>query len=141
MDEKGRIKPGDFVIIQRKDYTKLHKIGAGGGTAKLGKDKIQLANAVGQPYFSTFRMVYTSKANAALERVDDLSETKQVNKVGESGTDNRNIVDDGSSQALTKDEIESMPKDCVIEQLVENSKTFASKTVYSQAKYVSYQQS
>lgn len=54
-----------------------------------------------------------------------------------SGADNRNINDDGSSQKLSIEDIESMkyqglPAFTIMESLIENSKTFASKTEYSQ---------
>lgn len=58
------------------------------------------------------------------------------------GSDNRDINDDGFSQNLTKEELEEMryikgtSSKEIVEQLVENSKTFNSKTEFAQEKYL-----
>lgn len=54
-----------------------------------------------------------------------------------SGVDNREIIDDGSSQKLSTEEIVNlracgMSAQDIVSQLVENSKTFMNKTEYSQ---------
>ena len=55
--------------------------------------------------------------------------------------DNRNLLDDGTSQKLTRDEIEILKSsetssEGIINQLVENSATFHEKTKFSQHKYI-----
>lgn len=100
---------------------------------------------VGKPFWSSFKMVATGnikKRLYALEVCDQVTaDIKSVMKA-ESGCDNRHIVDDGLSQTLTKDEIEELryvkgtgSKE-ILEQLIENSKTFSSKTEFSQEKYL-----
>ena len=58
-----------------------------------------------------------------------------------SAGDNRHLVDEGTHQALTADEIAALKKggataDDVVRQLVANSATFQEKTVYAQEKYI-----
>lgn len=55
--------------------------------------------------------------------------------------DNRNLVDDGKSQKLSRDEIESlkltdMSDNQIIQNIIDNSSTFNSKTHFSQVKYI-----
>ncbi|XP_064484379.1 tRNA (adenine(58)-N(1))-methyltransferase non-catalytic subunit TRM6-like isoform X2 [Ornithodoros turicata] len=62
-----------------------------------------------------------------------------------SGLDNRNLIDDGRSQKLTRDEIESFKTDgtsaeTIIQTLVEHSTTFKAKTEYAQQKYLKKKQ-
>ncbi|KAJ6649723.1 tRNA (adenine(58)-N(1))-methyltransferase non-catalytic subunit TRM6, partial [Pseudolycoriella hygida] len=64
-----------------------------------------------------------------------------IGNIKESGIDNRNITDDGLSQSLTPDDIQKLREECsssteIVTQLVENSKSFSSKTEYSQEKYL-----
>ncbi|XP_041973654.1 tRNA (adenine(58)-N(1))-methyltransferase non-catalytic subunit TRM6 [Aricia agestis] len=58
-----------------------------------------------------------------------------------SGSDNRNIYDDGRSQKLSADEIQELKSDLnkaseIVETLITNSNTFHNKTEYSQEKYL-----
>ena len=55
--------------------------------------------------------------------------------------DNRNLLDDGKSQKLSRDQIESfkdadLTESQIISTLVSNSATFADKSAFSQAKYI-----
>lgn len=137
------IKPGDYIIIQRQKYSKLHKFAGGDSKAILGKDNIELSEIAGCPFHSTFRMValQIKKRLYSLERCADVASIEDTVAVRESGTDNRNILDNGKSQALSTEEIAKLRETCansteIVEQLVENSKTFASKTEYAQEKYL-----
>lgn len=141
MNQNQTIKFGDYLIIQRQGYTKLHKIKPR-GTITLGKDVIELDNIVGHKYYETFRMIVKpgSKRLYTLKGVDELTTKNQLN-IEQSGVDNRNIIDDGNSQGLTKDEIEKLRDQAVsssdiVEKLIANSRTFSSKTEYSQEKYL-----
>lgn len=141
-----KIKLGDYMVIQRQKYTKLHKFNNVDSVAALGKDQIELRNVDAQPWFTTFKMVpknYGGRRLCSLEACTDISalrETLEVN-VTESGEDNRNICPDVGSQSLKPDDIERLRESCssaneIVSHLVENSKTFASKTEYSQDKYL-----
>jgi tRNA (adenine-N(1)-)-methyltransferase non-catalytic subunit len=57
------------------------------------------------------------------------------------GADNRDLVDTNTSQTLTSDDIAAMKAaghagEKIISALVENSATFATKTAFSQEKYI-----
>ncbi|XP_032667508.1 tRNA (adenine(58)-N(1))-methyltransferase non-catalytic subunit TRM6 isoform X2 [Odontomachus brunneus] len=97
---------------------------------------------VGKPFWSTFEMVpsrnggraFTLKLAEQTESWDDL-------KGDLSGHDNRSITDDGTSQKLSKEEILQLQETGktgkeIIGSLIENSKSFAAKTEYSQEKYI-----
>ncbi|KAF5290041.1 hypothetical protein FQA39_LY14822, partial [Lamprigera yunnana] len=135
------IKEGDFIIIQRQHYTKLQKLKEN-GTISLGKDVVNLTNVIGHNYYETFRMVpkQGSKRHYTVEKATELTIANQL-QIEESGNDNRNIIDDGTSQGLTNNEIEELRDKAVsssdiVEKLIANSKTFTSKTEYSQEKYL-----
>lgn len=146
MEHEDKISIGDYIIIQRQKYTKLHKFGMTESTAMLAKDLIELRNIESQPYSTTFRMLPKEggrgKRTMTLEPCTDTGLlTADVLSVRESGTDNRNIIDNGQSQSLNSEEIEKLREDCkssseIVSQIVENSKTFSSKTEYSQEKYL-----
>ncbi|EEC02007.1 tRNA (adenine-N(1)-)-methyltransferase non-catalytic subunit TRM6, putative, partial [Ixodes scapularis] len=62
-----------------------------------------------------------------------------------SGQDNRNLLDDGKSQKLTREQIENFKADGtsgeeIVKTLLENSTTFKKKTEYSQQKYLKKKQ-
>lgn len=133
------IKAGDYVIVQRQGYTKLHKIKEH-GIITLGQISIELDNCIGQKYFETFQMVLKNKKAYTLEKVDQATTVLDI-KREIYGMDNRNIMDDGNSQNLSKDDItrlqeESVSSTDIVEKLIENSKTFNDKTEYSQEKYL-----
>lgn len=161
------IKHGDYIIIQRQDYTKLHKFTTGDSTSMLGKDQIKLQNINGFPYFSSFKMIPKDKKKRiyTLEHCKNIHDLKEGFLDRKSGADNRNIrgllllhvnkisilklflyftcfvLDDGQSQTLSTEDISRLKEnDCssteIVSQLIENSKTFASKTEYSQEKYI-----
>lgn len=138
------IKIGDFIIIQRQKYTKLHKLTAQ-SSPTLGREIINLDAVAGQKYFTTFRMVL---AESNKKRIYDLepcpdfrmSITDDI-EVAESGNDNRNIVDNGQSQKLTSEEIDTLKGSGktsteILSHIVGNSQSFANKTEFSQEKYL-----
>ena len=141
------IKLGDYVIIQRQKYTKLHKFSGADSTAALGKDQLELKNIESQPYFTTFKLVPANTIRGrrllSLEPCTDVSMFKESVSVDvtESGSDNRNILAGAQSQTLSPEEIVKLRETCksaneIVANLVENSTTFASKTEYSQDKYL-----
>lgn len=142
--EPEKIKIGDFIIIQRQKYTKLHKLTAM-SCPTLGRDLISLDGVQDEKYFTTFKMVLQG---ASKKRVYDLEPcpdfhmtlTDEIN-VAESGNDNRNILDDGQAQLLTSDQIDSLKGSGktsteIVAEIVGNSQSFANKTEFSQEKYL-----
>lgn len=146
MEDTDTIQLGNYVIIQRQKYIKLQKFASLDTTTALGKDQIALKNINKCPYFTTFKMIYKSndrkgKKFANLEPCSSITDLKDILQTKESGSDNRNILDDGQSQGLTADDIEKLRDSCtssteIVEHLIENSKTFNSKTGYAQEKYL-----
>lgn len=139
------ITAGKYVIIQRQEYTKLHKFGNSSSCASLGKDQVELANIENCPFFSTFKMVPKGKGKnrlCSLLKTDSSALSLKDNLgISSSGTDNRNITDDGRSQKLTTEEIAalrdtSMSSTDIVSTLISNSNTFHSKTEFSQDKYL-----
>ncbi|SPP82344.1 tRNA (adenine(58)-N(1))-methyltransferase non-catalytic subunit TRM6 [Drosophila guanche] len=145
------IQLGDYIVIQRQKYTKLQKFGSLDATSTLGKETLELKSLLDQPYGSTFKMCVketkSGKRGAqrqhTLELCSDteLRSTREVLGISSSGADNRDICDNGEAQALNSSDIEQLREACnesskIIEKLVENSKTFHTRTEYSQEKYL-----
>jgi tRNA (adenine-N(1)-)-methyltransferase non-catalytic subunit len=142
--EKHTVKVGDYVIIQRQDYTKLHKVGPK-CVVTLGRDEIRLESIIGRPVWTTYKMEPKKEGGRRVFtlRECDASESfaEQLKKDLSSGSDNRNIFDDGRSQLLSTEEIiglrtSGMSGQAIVGQLIENSMTFRDKTEYSQDKYL-----
>lgn len=140
------IKQGDYVIIQRQKYTKLFKFSSADSIAALGKDQVELRNIESQPYFTTFKMIAKNSRGRRLMTLEACAEVSSLKEsinvtVTESGADNRNINADGGSQSLKHGDIEKLREagssaSEIVGQIVENSKTFTSKTEYAQDKYL-----
>lgn len=129
---------GDYIVIKRQNYKKLHKIQPG-VTVRLGKNQIDVANCISHPFNSTF------KQEKSRNNIYILTKVEQAKKLElppiESGEDNRHIRADGSSQKLTTDQIQELQTQDLtanelIETIVSNSTTFSLKTQYSQEKYI-----
>ncbi|XP_042359863.1 tRNA (adenine(58)-N(1))-methyltransferase non-catalytic subunit TRM6 [Plectropomus leopardus] len=134
-DSLYRIKEGDYVVLKRGDIFKAVQIQS---TKKVIFEKqwFFLDNAVDQLYSSTFEIL----AGGILQPLKP-KDTESSTDSKEAGTDNRNIVDDGKSQKLTRDDIETLKEQGlkgqeIIQQLIENSSTFRDKTEYAQDKYI-----
>ncbi|KAK9886358.1 hypothetical protein WA026_015876 [Henosepilachna vigintioctopunctata] len=136
------IKVGDYIIVQRQNYTKLHKLRSH-GTMALGSFIIEMDNVIGEKYFDTFQIknVPNTKKNYTLEKIEDLSSISTSLNVEQSGSDNRNIEADDNNQTMSSEEInklkdEDLSSNNILEKLISNSKTFNTKTEYSQEKYI-----
>ncbi|KAK9531798.1 hypothetical protein VZT92_011203 [Zoarces viviparus] len=134
-DSLDRIKEGDYVVLKRGDIFKAVQIQPKKKVI-FEKQWFFLDNAVGQLHGSTFEI-----ASGGILQPRKPKDTESSTDAKEAGTDNRNIVDDGKSQKLTRDDIENLKEQGlkdqeIIQQLVENSSTFSGKTKYSQDKYI-----
>ena len=103
---------------------------------------IDLTSALGKPH-GMFKLSKGDSGKALiLEPVDSVVELKkELLKDATSGESNQEIWDDGTSQQLKKEDIEELRGQGltgteILTQLVENSKTFQSKTEFSQEKYL-----
>lgn len=143
MDE-DKIKVGNWVIIQRQKYAKLARFSSLTAQTGLGKEQVQLKNINEQPYSTTFKMIPTTvfgKKVIELEPCSDVGSLKETLNITESGADNRNLLMDTETQALTYEEIKSLrdsgsSSSEIVGTIIENSKTFNTKTEYSQEKYL-----
>uniref|UniRef100_A0A3Q4N494 tRNA (adenine(58)-N(1))-methyltransferase non-catalytic subunit TRM6 n=1 Tax=Neolamprologus brichardi TaxID=32507 RepID=A0A3Q4N494_NEOBR len=134
-DNQYRIKEGDYVVLKRGEIFKAVQIQPRKKVI-FEKQWIFLDNAVGQLYSTTFEIL--SGGNL---KPHELKDTASPLDAVEAGTDNRNIVDDGKSQKLTRDDIEALKEkglkgQDIIKKLVDNHATFGDKTEYSQVKYI-----
>uniref|UniRef100_A0A023F7X7 tRNA (adenine(58)-N(1))-methyltransferase non-catalytic subunit TRM6 n=1 Tax=Triatoma infestans TaxID=30076 RepID=A0A023F7X7_TRIIF len=137
------INIGDYVIIQRHGYFKLHQLSQK-CDLMLGKDKVKICSIVGKQFWTMFKMIpaKSGKREFSLE-VCSKSESipEVVMKEISSGMDNRNISDDGKSQLLTAEDIiglreSGLSAQNIVDKLIQNSTTFKEKTEYSQEKYL-----
>ncbi|XP_057678969.1 tRNA (adenine(58)-N(1))-methyltransferase non-catalytic subunit TRM6 [Corythoichthys intestinalis] len=135
-DSLHMINEGDNVVLKRGDVYKAVQIES---RKKIVFEKqwFFLDNAIGHHYSTAFEI----SPGGQLQ----LAKPKVVQSAGsdakEAGTDNRNIVDDGKSQKLTRDDIETLKEQGlkgqeIIQQLIDNSSTFRDKTEYAQDKYI-----
>ncbi|XP_028295446.1 tRNA (adenine(58)-N(1))-methyltransferase non-catalytic subunit TRM6 [Gouania willdenowi] len=134
-DHEHRIKEGDHVVLKRGGIFKAVQIQP---KKKLIFEKqwFFLDKAVGHLYGTAFEIASGGELQPqAAKNTENPPDTK------EAGTDNRNIVDDGKSQKLTQDDIETLKEQGlkgqeIVQQLIENSSTFRDKTGYAQDKYI-----
>ncbi|KAM9339714.1 tRNA (adenine(58)-N(1))-methyltransferase non-catalytic subunit TRM6 [Symphorus nematophorus] len=133
-DSQYRIKEGDYVVLKRGDIFKAVQIQPKKKVI-FEKQWFFLDNAVGHLYSTTFETVSGVLQIRKPKDAESSTDAKEV------GTDNRNIVDDGKSQKLTRDDIEALKEQGlkgqeIIQQLIDNSSTFKDKTGYAQDKYI-----
>ncbi|KAM4693554.1 tRNA (adenine(58)-N(1))-methyltransferase non-catalytic subunit TRM6 [Discoglossus pictus] len=127
------IQEGDYVVLKRDEVFKAVQVQR---RKKIIFEKqwIYLDNSIGKNYGTSFEI--SSGGNLEPKKKDiSAAESK------EAGADNRNIVDDGKSQKLTRDDIEALKEkgikgDEIVQQLIENSTTFRDKTEFAQEKYI-----
>ncbi|XP_026725931.1 tRNA (adenine(58)-N(1))-methyltransferase non-catalytic subunit TRM6 [Trichoplusia ni] len=140
----NEIKIGDYVVIQKQNYKKLHKFNKADSSISLGRDTVNLKGIDGCPYFSVFKMIpKSSKRNRdyTVELAQEAVKLKDEIDIKVSGSDNRNILDDGNSQKLSASDIETLKSDSnkasdIVGTLINNSNTFHNKTEFSQDKYL-----
>lgn len=135
------ITVGAYVIIKKQSYSKVYRVSEN-STLTLGKDQVEMREIIGKPFWSTFEMVPTQDGRRTFSlRLAEQAESWDDLKGMLSGQDNRSITDDGTSQRLSKEEILQLQEAGktgreIIGSLIENSKSFAAKTEYSQEKYI-----
>lgn len=131
-----RIKEGDYVVLKRgEDIFKAVQI-IPKRKSIFEKQWFLPDTAVGQLYGTTFDI-----GPGGILQPRKPKDIESSTDAKEAGTDNRNILDDGKSQKLTRDDIENLKEQGlkdqeIIQQLVDNSATFRDKTKYAQDKYI-----
>ncbi|XP_036406189.1 tRNA (adenine(58)-N(1))-methyltransferase non-catalytic subunit TRM6 [Megalops cyprinoides] len=134
-DAQFTIKEGDCVVLKRGDVFKAAQIQKKRKVI-FEKQWFLLDNAIGELYGTTFEVASGGTLQPLKPKHNECSA-----EIKEAGTDNRNIVDDGRSQKLTRDDIETLKGQGlkgqeIVQQLVENSTTFRDKTEFAQEKYI-----
>ncbi|KAH9375024.1 hypothetical protein HPB48_003814 [Haemaphysalis longicornis] len=136
------IKEGDFVVLRGSDNGRLVQVDRK-KPVFFGKKKINIHAAIGESFGSVFEL-----CNMNLRKITAAEYKKRCSECevpgGDAQTtaqDNRNLVDNNSSQRLTREDIETFKADgtsgeTIVRTLVENSATFRDKTEYSQRKYL-----
>ncbi|CAN7940977.1 unnamed protein product, partial [Ixodes hexagonus] len=140
------IEEGSYVVIRGANNVRLVQVDKK-KPVFFGKRKFGVQAAIGQPFGSVFEIRDRDlrKVSAEEFRRTTTECIPQVEDVVSSGQDNRNLLDDGKSQKLTREQIESFKADGtsgedIVKTLLENSTTFKEKTEYSQQKYVKKKQ-
>ncbi|XP_015373364.1 PREDICTED: tRNA (adenine(58)-N(1))-methyltransferase non-catalytic subunit TRM6 [Diuraphis noxia] len=135
------ITRGHYLVINKNETYLIHQI-SNKAILKLGRDVIDLKAAIGQPFSSTFKLepIPDKKRHYTLVMCND-NQARNIWSTNGSGTDNKLITDDSSSQLLSTDEIIALKESGesgqnIVERLLENSKTFQLKTEYAQEKYL-----
>ncbi|KAM3861118.1 tRNA (adenine(58)-N(1))-methyltransferase non-catalytic subunit TRM6 [Diretmus argenteus] len=134
-DSQYRIKEGDYVVLKRGDIFKAVQIQQKKKVV-FEKQWFFLDKAVGQLYSTTFEIV-----SGGILQPQQPKNTQSSTDAKAAGTDNRNIMDDGKSQKLTRDDIETLKEQGlkgqeIVQQLIDNSTTFKDKTEFAQQKYI-----
>ncbi|KAG8583942.1 hypothetical protein GDO81_008600 [Engystomops pustulosus] len=127
------ISEGDYVVLKREDVFKAVQVQRRKKVI-FEKQWIFLDNAIGKNYGTMFEI--TGGGN--LQPKSNIVASAEPK---EAGADNRNIVDDGKSQKLTREDIEALKEKGIkgqeiVQQLIENSTTFRDKTEFAQEKYI-----
>ncbi|XP_053316391.1 tRNA (adenine(58)-N(1))-methyltransferase non-catalytic subunit TRM6 [Spea bombifrons] len=127
------ISEGDYVVLKREEVFKAVQVQRRKKVI-FEKQWIYLDNAIGKNYGTTFEI---SAGGNLQQKKKEITAAEPK----EAGADNRNIIDDGKSQKLTRDDIEALKEKGIkgqeiVQQLIENSTTFRDKTEFAQAKYI-----
>ncbi|KAF3428579.1 hypothetical protein E2986_03599 [Frieseomelitta varia] len=141
-NEDDIITVGKYVIIKKQNFKKIYKV-ATNGILTLGRDTVQMHEIIGKTFWTTFEMIPVKKGKRTYF-LKEVLETESLNDLLSelpSGNDNRTIVDDGTSQKLSKEEILRLQESGktgkeIVGSLIENNKSFLDRTEYSQEKYL-----
>lgn len=133
------IKDTDTVIVRSVD-DKCCYILKVNGEQKLGKSRIHLKNLVGQPYGSVFELI--GRHLILVDKTENFTEYEVEAETAESEKGNNSTyVDTNTAQKLTDAEIKELKAAGksggeIIQTLINNSDTFATKTDYAQEKWI-----
>lgn len=133
------IQPGDSVMLQFDDttYVLVSQLSAT-STVKLRKKcTVSGALLLGAPYGAIFE--FKDKALVRLARRPDAADIMAHSKGH--GEDNRSLALNADAQKLSQDDVEAMKQrgagaQDIITALMQNSETMATKTQFSQEKWV-----
>ncbi|XP_077521552.1 tRNA methyltransferase 6 non-catalytic subunit [Amblyomma americanum] len=140
------IKGGSYVVVRGSSNVRLVQVDSK-KPVFFGKRKFGIQTAIGEAFGSVFEIDNRDLRKISAEEYRKRCSECELpgDEAQTSGQDNRNLVDDGKSQKLTREEIETFKADgtsgeSIIKTLVENSTTFKEKTEYAQRKYLKKKQ-
>lgn len=135
------VQEGDYVVMKKEANMKVFHVTLNRDMT-MCKMRFTLNGVVGHPYGSSF-IVRDGQLVKASSRDVDGSSADQDDEFCEiaSAKDNRELLDSRENQLLSKDEINNLrvqgfTGEKIVEQLIENSATFAAKTDFAQQKYI-----
>ncbi|KAG0249868.1 tRNA (adenine(58)-N(1))-methyltransferase non-catalytic subunit trm6, partial [Mortierella polycephala] len=139
LDPSDTINAGEHVFIKMPSDNVKCIVLKPGSTVSLGKFGSFKANdIIGHAWGNTYE-IYDKDNKTRVYRLEEL------NEIEETANNNREIVDDPSSQKLTLDDIKALKSEGlkgeltgeeIVNKLKESHATFDKKTAYSQAKYL-----
>ncbi|XP_037575694.1 LOW QUALITY PROTEIN: tRNA (adenine(58)-N(1))-methyltransferase non-catalytic subunit TRM6-like [Dermacentor silvarum] len=140
------IKEGSYVVVRGSNNTRLVQVDSK-KPVFFGKRKFSIQTAIGEAFGSVFEIDNRDLRKISAEEYRKICSECEVpgDDAPTSGQDNRNLLDDGKSQKLTREDIETFKADGtsgerIVKTLVENSTTFKEKTEYAQRKYLKKKQ-
>lgn len=135
------VREGDTVVVDHgHDKKRTLLVASARAKLKVGGSWVSAERIVGARFGTRFEarggaleLSFGSACTGWESQLVDLAMAK-VEK------DNRSIVDDGTAQALSKDDIDALQKDgwlgtALVEKIIENSATYGKKTEFAQEKY------
>ncbi|KAF0289923.1 tRNA (adenine(58)-N(1))-methyltransferase non-catalytic subunit TRM6 [Amphibalanus amphitrite] len=143
MREDGpAICDGKNYIIIKGSFMKLAKLKTQ-KQCQLGRASVDVAGLLGHPVGTQFRL-HSGGGKQRLMRPEPVEHTEDLADAiaaDESAADNRNLLANQTSQAMTKERIMEMREQGatgkeIVTTIVDNSTSFQGKTEFSQAKYV-----
>ena len=113
------------------------------GSKKNDSDAVDVAAAAKTD--DTATSAATKEEEEPTKDNDNESNTETAVSSSKNIIDNRNLIDDNTSQTLTQTQVHTIlstqtPGSTIVAALISNSSTFSSKTAFSQAKYVKRKQ-
>ena len=156
MERGDVIRAGDVVIVRMHDdkSTSMLKVQ---GEQKICRSKVSTKQLVGAPYGSVFQITSDRKLQLVKDDEEDTTleasgtEGLEENSIDNSATgdvipgDNRGYIDTNTAQKLSNDDIQRLRDSGasgkeIIQSLIANSDTWASKTEFAQEKWLKRKQ-
>ena len=138
---KGKTPP---VKVNKRSYTTANLVGLPYGTVlELGPTGL-IPLPEGEGLFPNFPGIDNKNGGGDLEDKESTADDNTFPSI-EQTTDNRNLVDNNTSQTMDQDKLKVL-KDAgvegseIVKTIVENSATFEGKTEFSKAKYIARKQ-
>lgn len=133
------IKEGDSVIISGGGARRLFQVKSGFRARMGNSGSADLISLVGMRCGEVVRLDHGTKRFIATNEYPDL-DLSGVGDGVDTSKDNRNLLDNNRSQQLSNCDVAAIRRDGgvkeLLDQLVENSATFETKTSYAQEKYL-----